>query len=205
RVPLLVSWPGSIKPNTRTAAMVSWIDILPTLIDLAGGEAPTGIDGRSFAGVLRGEEQEHRAEIFTTHSGDGVMNVYPIRGVRAKRYKYILNLLPDSYHSNHSDILRKDRAGAYWDSWDKAAETDPEAAAIIRRYHVRPAEELYDLRNDPLERNNLATDPSHGNLLKELKGKLERWMEAQGDRKTVFNEPYPVSGPRPTAETVRRN
>lgn len=116
----------------------------------------------------------------------------------------LYNLLPDSYHSNHSDILRKDGAGAYWDSWDKAAETDAEAAAIIQRYYARPAEEFYDLQNDPLEQNNLAADAAHRERVEELKGKLERWMKAQGDRKTVFKKPYPVSGPRPTPELVGR-
>ncbi len=204
-VPLIVAWPGRIKAGTRTRAMVSWVDILPTLLDLAGSEIPPGIDGESFAKVLTGAKQEHRAEIFTTHSGDGVMNVYPIRSVRTAKYKYILNLLPHHYHSNHSDILRKDGAGAYWNSWYEAAKTDAKAAAIIERYYVRPAEELYDLRQDPLEQNNLANEPGRQKLLMEMKGKLERWMEAQGDRRTVFNEPYPVTGPKPAAKMLGRD
>ena len=205
RVPMVVSWPGQIEPNTRTGAMVSWIDILPTLIEMTGGTPPAGLDGRSFASVLRGETEQHREEIFTTHSGDGVMNVYPIRSIRTGRYKYILNLLPDSYHTNHSDILRNDGAGAYWDSWDEAAEASPEAAAIVRSYFVRPAEELFDLQADPREQNNLAADPDHKALAEELRSKLESWMDEQGDQRTVFNEPYPVSGPKPNRETVPRN
>jgi N-sulfoglucosamine sulfohydrolase len=204
-VPLIVSWPGKIKAGTRTGAMVSWVDILPTLLDLAESKVPRGIDGESFAGVLTGARQEHRSEIFTTHSGDGVMNVYPIRSVRTADYKYVLNLLPDHYHSNHSDILRKEGAGAYWNSWFEAGKTDPAAAAIIERYYVRPADELYDLRQDPLEQNNLANNPDHQELLSEMKGKLERWMKAQGDQRTVFNEPYPVSGPRPNAKMLGRD
>ena len=46
------------KPGTRTDAMVSWIDILPTLVEVAGGTPPQGIDGRSFAGVLRGRSSD---------------------------------------------------------------------------------------------------------------------------------------------------
>ena len=185
--------------------MVSWIDLLPTLIDLAGGEVPSGIDGRSFASVLDGRSGEHRQEIFTTHSGDGVYNVYPIRSIRTKRYKYILNLLPDHIHTNHSDILRKDGAGAYWHSWDRAATNDAEAAAIVQRYFQRPARELYDLETDPLEQTNLAERPESRSLLARLRGRLESWMDEQGDKKTVFNTPYPASGPRPNAETVQRN
>lgn len=84
RTVLLVSWPGVIKPRSRTDAMVSWVDILPTLIEVAGGTPVAGIDGRSFAAVLRGRKTRHRDRVFTTHSADGKMNVYPMRSVRAK-------------------------------------------------------------------------------------------------------------------------
>lgn len=205
RVPLVVAWRGQIAAGVRTRAMVSWVDLFPTLIELAGGEVPDGLDGLPFADVLTGKTPEHRAEIFTTHSGDGRYNVYPIRSIRTQRYKYILNLLPDHIHTNHSDILRKDGAGAYWDSWDAAAAHDPQAAAIVASYFVRPAEELYDLQADSLEQNNLASHPEHSARLRALKQRLEAWMEAQGDRRTVFRAPYPASGPRPNAETIERD
>ena len=204
RVPLIVAWKGHIQSGTRTQAMVSWVDLLPTLIDLAGGEIPDYVDGRSFANVLTGKATTHRELIFTTHSGDTVFNVYPIRSVRTTRYKYILNLLPGYLHTNHSDILRKDGAGRYWDSWDKAAESDPEAARIVRKYFERPAEELYDLAADRLEQNNLATNPDFADLKGALRAVLEDWMDEQGDQETVFNEPYPASGPRPDAKAVGR-
>ncbi|MCY4188950.1 MAG: sulfatase [Bryobacterales bacterium] len=204
RVPLIMAWQGRIQAGARTDAMVSWIDLLPTLIDLAGGQAPRTIDGRSFAGVLLGQAAEHRQAIFTTHSGDGAYNVYPIRSIRTKRYKYILNLLPDHIHTNHSDILRKDGAGAYWHSWDRAAAADSEAAQIVERYFRRPAEELYDLAADPLEQANLAQRAASRPLADRLRERLERWMDEQGDARAVFQAPYPASGPRPSADTVRQ-
>ena len=78
---MIVSWPGKIKPNTRTGAMVSWVDLLPTLIDIAGGQPGDQIDGRSFKQVLTGQKDSHRDKIFTTHTGDGNKNIYPIRSV----------------------------------------------------------------------------------------------------------------------------
>lgn len=204
-VPLIVAWNGRIAPGTRTGAMVSWIDLFPTLIDLAGGKAPMDIDGKSFRAVLEGDAAEHRSEIYTTHSADTVFNVYPIRSIRTKRFKYILNLLPDHLHTNHSDILRKDGAGAFWDSWDRAAATDPGAAANVRRYFQRPDEELFDLDADPLEQENLADQPEHRAQARELRAKLDRWMDAQGDKRTVFGDPYPASGPRPDAAAVGRD
>src|SRR6185295_16417205 len=94
-VPLIIAWPGVVKPGTRTSAMVSWMDFLPTLLEAAGGQAPTGIDGRSFLPVLRGQKQTHHDRIFTTHANDNRMNVYPSRAVRDERWKYIRNLHPE--------------------------------------------------------------------------------------------------------------
>ena len=204
RVPLIVAWQGRIKPGTRTDAMVSWVDLLPTMIDLAGGEPPANVDGRSFSAILTDQAHEHRTEIFTTHSGDGRFNVYPIRSIRTMRYKYILNLLPSHMHTNHSDILRKDWAGAYWDSWDEAAKLDSSAAATVERYFQRPVEELFDVRSDPTEQRNLVGIGKYKELARDLRGRLERWMHEQGDKRTVFAEPYPMSGPRPDAGTVGR-
>lgn len=204
RVPLIIAWKGHIEAGVRSEAMVSWVDLLPTLIDLAGGAVPDGIDGRSFAPVLLGKESKHRDLIFTTHSGDGVFNVYPIRSVRTAKYKYILNLLPGHIHTNHSDILRKDGAGAFWHSWDRVSASDERAAAIVRKYFERPAEELYDLSEDRLEQVNLAADPKYADMAGALRAVLEDWMQEQGDEQTVFNEPYPASGPRPDAKAVGR-
>lgn len=197
RVPLVVSWPGQIEAGVRTDAMVSWVDILPTLIDMAGGTLPDDIDGRSFAPVLLGKTKNHRERIFTTHTGDKEMNVFPIRSVRMGNYKYIHNLRPDAWHTNHSDRLRSDGRGAYWDSWDEAAKTDPRAAAIIRRYYTRPEFELFDLVKDPLEIDNLAEEPNYNGQLTELKAQLTKWTTAQGDGLQPHRAPYPTSSPLP--------
>ena len=102
RVPFLAAWPAVIKPGARTGAQVQWIDLWPTLIAAAGGTVPADIDGRSFLPVLRGEASAHREVIFTTHSGDGEMNVYPIRALRDGDWKFILNLHPEFAHTTSS-------------------------------------------------------------------------------------------------------
>lgn len=197
RVPLLVRWPGHIKPGVNTDAMVSWVDIFPTLIDLVGGDVSEDIDGRSFADVLSGKRDRHREVVFTTHTCDKKMNVFPIRAIRGQRFKYIRNLYPDCYHSNHSDTHRKDGAGAYWDSWDEKAKTDAEAAAIIQRYYQRPPEEFFDLASDPHETKNLIDDPQYATKIAEMSARLDAWMKWQGDTVRMFSEPYPLSGPTP--------
>ena len=80
-VPLIVARSGQIDAGSRTDAMVSWVDVLPTLIDVSGGEVPGNLDGRSFAAVLDGKSDSHRKRIFTTHSGDRKMNVFLSRSV----------------------------------------------------------------------------------------------------------------------------
>jgi N-sulfoglucosamine sulfohydrolase len=188
RVPLIVAGPG-IKAGATSEAMVSWVDILPTLVELAGGTPPKEIDGRSFAGVLRGEKAMHRDEIYTTHSGDRDFNVYPIRSVRDGRWKYILNLHPEYQHATHINRAAGGDGLAYFRSWEEAAKKDPVAAKIVQRYKERPQEELYDLADDPQEQNNVAGEPQNASRLAEMRAKVAAWMKEQGDAGTVFNEP----------------
>src|SRR5436190_951744 len=167
--------------GSRTNAMVSWVDILPTLVDVAGGALPRDLDGRSFAGVLRGVKKEHRDRIFTTHSGDGRMNIYPTRSVRTQDWKYIRNLHPEYYYTTHVDLVQGNDRSGYFDSWAEKAKTDSTAAAIVKRYHERPAEELYDLRSDPLELKNLAADAKQAARLKAMRAEVDAWMKENHD------------------------
>ncbi|BCS32609.1 heparan N-sulfatase [Luteitalea sp. TBR-22] len=189
RTPMIAVWPGRIAAGGRTDAMVSWVDLLPTLIEVAGGQAPPGLDGRSFAGVLLGRTTTHRGRIFTTHTSDPPMNVYPIRSVRTADWKYIRNLQPERTFTTHIDRGKPVDGAGYFASWRKKAATDPAAAAVVARYHQRPAEELYDLRADPEERRNLAGDPRHASRLRTLRAELDAWMTASGDAGRVPGEP----------------
>jgi N-sulfoglucosamine sulfohydrolase len=188
-VPLIVSWPGVIPPNTRTQAMVSWIDFLPTLIAAAGGQPPDFLDGRSFLPVLQNPAAAHRDRIYATHSGDGNMNIYPIRSVRHGDWKYIRNVHPEFRFTTHIDLAKPVDGNAYWQDWVQQAAINPVAAAIVEKYHHRPAEELYDLSRDPHEQQNLAAGAEHAGRLAALRSDLDAWLAAQGDKLTVFNEP----------------
>ncbi len=182
RTPLIVSWPGHVKRGAKSDAMVSWIDLLPTCLDAAGGEAPKEISGRSFLDVLLGKRDEFRDRVYLTHSGDGNMNQYPIRGVRTRRWKYIRNL--DSGGEFHSHIDKGKAASDgrdYWDSWVERAKSDPAAAAVVHRYHHRAPEELYDVEADPWELKNLADDSGYQETLARFRAELDDWMKDQGD------------------------
>jgi N-sulfoglucosamine sulfohydrolase len=179
RVPMIVRWPGRVAAGTRSDAMVSLVDVLPTLLELVG--APTAdLDGRSFAGVLEGREQQHRSLIFGLHTNVGILNggIYPIRSVRDERYSYLRNLHSTGTFTNN--VTEVDQAG--WSSWLERAESDPFAAARVTRYQHRPDEELYDLASDPFELVDLAPDPAHRGVLERLRSELDAWTQSQGDR-----------------------
>ncbi|MGB7326006.1 MAG: sulfatase-like hydrolase/transferase [Rubripirellula sp.] len=198
RTPLIAVWPGKIKASSSTDAMVSWIDLIPTLIDLAGGKSPAGIDGRSFAKVLLGETDEHRDVIYATHKGDNDKNVYPIRSVRVGDWKYIRNLHPEFAYTTHTDVWATEvprldehwaHAGHHWQSYIEAAKTDPAAAAFLHDYHSSPAEELYQIDKDPFEQNNLAALPQHADKLAELRAMVSKRMQEVGDDEALSGPP----------------
>lgn len=180
RVPLMVSWPKHIRSGV-TDSMVSWVDILPTLIDIAGGELANNLDGQSFKATLFDPTVSHRQQIFTTHTGGGQKNLYPSRAIRTERWKLIHNINPELAFTNHSDLLRLEGAGFYWHEWWQAAAENVQARDAIWDYHASPEFELYDMHSDPWETNNLAADPSLQPLVKKLKQQLALWMTQQND------------------------
>ena len=183
QVPLIVVWPGHVAAGKRTGAMVSWLDIMPTLLEAAGADpkmAAPGIDGRSFMGVLSGATDEHRDRVFATHSGDSDINYYPSRSVRLGSWKYIRNL--DSALEFHTHIDLRPADTGYWPSWVEHAKTDVTIASLVKQYLHRPAEELFDLSKDPDELKNLAGDAAHSADLVRLRAALDEWMSAEHDQ-----------------------
>lgn len=181
RTNLFAVWPGVIEPGARSKALVSLVDLLPTVVEAAGGKPPKDIDGRAFLGILTGRQSNFRDAIFTTHSGDGKMNEYPIRSVRTTRWKYIRNLKPKAEHHSHIDLGKPVDGSEYWASWVARAKADPHARGIVDRYFHRAAEELYDLEADPDEQHNVAADPQHSKIMTDLRHELDEWMHEQGD------------------------
>ncbi len=185
KVPLIIRWPGKIQNETTIDALVSLVDLTPTIFEAAGGEnlnLSTNIDGKSLISFLKGETSTHRDFVYGTHTGDGNMNPTPIRMVRTKRYKYILNLAPEEKYTTHMDKTnRKGEGGGYWPSWVEKSYENDQAASVLYRYHHHPPEELYDLTVDPYEKVNLAFQPRYKIILENLRSKLNDWRREQGD------------------------
>jgi len=83
----------------------------------------------------------------------------------------------------------------YWRTRLEEAKTNPAAAAVVKRFIERPAEELYDLKADPHEMHNLAGDPRQKARLTSMDAELKKWMKEQGDTQTVFGKPLLIGEP----------
>ncbi len=182
---MIARWPGKIEPGSKSDALVEYVDITPTFLDAAGLETPDTMDGRSFLPVLTDQTTEHKQYTYGVHTTRGTgsgSDYYGVRSAGTKTHRYIRNL-------NHSEIFKNvvtrpggDKAD-FWMSWiDKGEAGNAHALAMTARYQRRPAEELYDVENDPHCLNNLIEHPEYAGLRLELSKRLDAWMESQGDK-----------------------
>jgi uncharacterized sulfatase len=183
---LVARWPGKIQP-ARTKAIVQYADILPTLIDLAEGEAtPDKFDGTSFAAVLYGEHAHHRDYAFGMHNNFPEGPSYPIRSVTNGEWRYIRNLLPDSlYIEKH--LMGKNDHNPYWQTWVFSSFSKPHHEMLVNRYMRRQAEQLYHTSEDPFEMTNLAANPAHAAIKKKLSAVLNQQLKEQGDPGAILD------------------
>lgn len=182
---LTVRWPGRIPAGERTDALVQYADVLPTLMDAAGGDW-RALDGTSFLQVLLGEHNQHREYAYLMHNNVPEGPPYPIRAVTDGTWHYIRNLMPErvfmekhlmgGYHRDH-----------YWNGWLAASGPSPEhpanrkAIELINRFMHRPGEELYRTPDDPFHMNNRIGDRTLRDVRDRLAAALGRWMQSQGD------------------------
>ncbi len=177
---MVVRWPGKVKQGTETNALVEYVDVCPTFVDAAGGSLPDVLEGSSLVPLLTGKTDEHKKYVYgiqTTRGINGGAPYYPIRTIRDENYRLIMNLSPEAKFYN--GIVN----GDWFKSWERKAEGgDEHAAAMIDRYHNRPAIELYDVHADPYEMTNIAGRKAYEEVQQRLTKKLIEWMNAQGDK-----------------------
>ncbi len=182
---LIARRPGKAAGGQRTDALVQYADILPTLIDAAGGRAAErAFDGTSFLPVLLGRKSTHRKYVYGMHNNIPEGPAYPIRTISDGRYRYIRNLTPDEiYIEKH--LMGWTGTGRlnnpYWTTWVRQAWREPHIYDMVKRYMHRPPEQLYNTLEDPYELKNLADDPALSEVKARLSAELDRWMRSQGD------------------------
>lgn len=177
RLPFIVRSPSQ-RRGLVNPAMVSFVDIVPTILDWAGvkGPAQYRLHGRSFLAVLDREQPAGWDEIYASHTFHEITMYYPMRAVRTRQYKYIWNISAGLTYPHASDLFASETWQGVLRSGDGMF-----GSRTVQKYLHRDEFELYDLQADPQELNNLASDPAHAAVKAELAVKLKSFQETTQD------------------------
>ena len=167
KIPLVIRWPGNLKHNSTSNSLLTMVDILPTLVDIAGGKT-NSFDGKSFLPIIKNQRNEINDFIYGVSTMQNVRygKVFPSRMISDGKFKLILNY-------NSIDQYKKYLGEN--DFINKFIELGAKA------YPNKPYEELYDLKTDPHETKNLAKKPDYKELKQKLTNSLKEWMKEQSD------------------------
>ena len=174
-IPFFVHAPNRVKGGTVRKDPVLHIDLAATSLYFAGIEIPKYMEARTLFG------RNFTKREFAVSARDRCDETYDrIRAVRSLEYKYIRNGYPERPHLQ--PCAYKDNKEIYIairDWGEKGKLNDLQQKLLLSS--TRAKEELYDLRNDPWELNNLADDPDHSKTLQEMRKTLNRWTRDTGD------------------------
>lgn len=197
RVPLLVRHPAAKKTGVRNNAMISFIDLTPTLLDYAGGfdaskraakpevatilqgrgnnrkKVPYPFHGRSFLPILEQENPKGWDLIHASHTFHEITMYYPMRVVRDRQYKLIWNIAHPLPYPFASDLWE----APSWQAQLKKGMDAPYGNKTVGEYIHRPEFELYDMQLDPEEYKNLAGDSAYADVLEKYKAKIKKFQK----------------------------
>lgn len=183
----LMRWPNHISAGRTTPAVAMYCDIVPTLIDIAGGKQPDGVDGRSLREVVTGNKMEHRKYAFLV---DGNYQ----RAIAGEQYKLVWTPSGKDYSgptTSTGNVAKKFYALA-WAEWLEAAGNNPAAKQKVDRVLKHPLYELYNIKEDPYELVNLANDPAHAATLTammvDLKAEITALKDSMNTRAVVKDD-----------------
>jgi arylsulfatase A-like enzyme len=205
RTALVVRFPAKWRhlapaaPGSTVESPVTGIDLGPTVLSLAGIEAPDRMHGIAFAGSAR---RRRRYGFGQRSRMDESYDL--VRTVRDERYRYVRNYLPHLPYGQHVTYMFNQASYREWEQrWIDGDLTEVQS----RFWRGKPAEELYDLRDDPDEAHNLATEHGHRDVLARLRRALDDHIVATNDNGFI-PEGSPLEGHdqsrRPGAYPLRR-
>ncbi len=185
-IPLIVRWPGRLPEGRVSGALVSAVDFAPTSLSMAGIEPPPHMQGKVFLG----KAAERREYVFAARDRCDE-TVDRIRCVLDGRFKYIRNFMPERPYTQFN---------AYKESFYpdlplmEVLHSEGKLGPGPERFMApcKPAEELYDLREDPFELHNLAGLKEGGKPLLRLRAVLARWIEETKDQGRFPEDPRVV-------------
>jgi N-sulfoglucosamine sulfohydrolase len=171
---LILRGPGGFHGGKVSSALVSQIDLYPTICDLTGADCPDFLQGRSILPLMRREADEINDQIYAELTYHAAYE--PQRAIRTQRWKYIRR-----FGDRATPVLANVDDGPSKDLLIESGWAD----------RPLPREELHDLLFDPLEAHDLASDPGHADVLDELRDRLERWMRDTNDPLLEGDVPAP--------------
>jgi N-sulfoglucosamine sulfohydrolase len=176
KVPFIVRIPEKYKhlfpaqkPGEAVDRMISFVDLAPTLMSIAGTEIPEFMQGDAFLGPEKSQEPEYVH--MTRQRMDERIDMS--RAVRDRKFRYIRNYMPFRIPMQHLDFLFIAPSARAWEDAFHAGRLNE-----IQRipFLPKPVEELYDTENDPWEVNNLALDPAYKDVLERMRAENKAWM-----------------------------
>jgi len=182
KVPLIVRFPDKYLAGEVNDEMISFIDLKPTLLSLAGIEVPEYVHGQPFLGLQRANPRRY------IHAArDRLDTEYDrVRAVRDKRFKYIKNYEPEK--PNVMAIAYRDQMTLMQElrRLDSLGELVGPQKLFFNE--SKPEEELYDCLIDPYEVKNLAEDPEYKDILEKLRNEHLQWVKKYGDKGSISEE-----------------
>ncbi len=171
-IPFLMKYPGVIEPGSKCDTRFQMTDLFPTFMDMCEMNMPENIDidGHSFWPALKGEEQKEKHETLYFEFGY-------TRAILDGDYKYIALRFADS-------LLQNMKQGKVDKVYSYSGKMGQYPNALRYSNYYQP-EQLYNIKEDKEEQNNLANDPQYQDKLKELKDKLNTYLE-------TFEHPFPL-------------
>lgn len=186
QVPMIIRWPERFRPQGMPPGsieerLVSFVDLAPTILAMAGAEIPDWMVGQVVVGPQAAAPREF---VFAARDR---LDKFPdrSRAVRSKRFKYIRNWRPDLPAGFDLGFRRNIPLMKQWRyQFEQGMLNDVQS----KFFRPRGPEELYDLANDPWETQNLAMDPAFAETREEMRGVLERWLASSDDQGAVPEE-----------------
>ena len=173
---LIFRWGDKIDQGITSDALVSVIDIAPTLLDIAGIKAGKTFQGRSFAGLFDNPDAEFRNYIFSEHNWHDYESYE--RQVRTKDFMFIYNGRPLLNNIGGADVVRSPSMKSLFNAHESNLLTDAQSDIFLG---PRPVKEFYNCRKDPLQLNNIIDDKNYINQIEELERILKKWQKQTGD------------------------
>ena len=173
---LLMRWPGELAQNRVVSDLLSNVDLMPTLLEMVEAPVPDGVQGRSFAGLLRGGDYRPREQIYSELTWHTEYD--PTRSIRTNRYKLIRHFDPIPGNLQPKDY------------WNCCAGSEYLSPMFEGKW---PERALYDLAVDPHEQHNLSGHHGYRRLERELESRLREWMQRTGDPLLEGSVPTPES------------